>query len=81
MNYLLGFLIFILHSFNDRSQLKTAMDNAEKDYTSKFQTLKAYEAVGMGFDKLVEEYTVLLSELENKQWAVSEMKTTGQQTG
>ncbi|XP_041375910.1 HAUS augmin-like complex subunit 4 [Gigantopelta aegis] len=61
-----------------KSHLKTAMDSTEKDYSNKCQTLKAFEAVGMGFDRLVEEYTVLRGELENKRWALSELKNQEQ---
>lgn len=38
------------------------------------QALVAYESVGMGFDSLVEEYTQLRDEVENKKWAVRELK-------
>ena len=36
--------------------------------------LKAYQAVGMGFDELVREYTQLRDEVDNKKWAVRELR-------
>ena len=38
--------------------------------------LKAYEVVGVSFANLVEEFTDLTSEIENKKWAIQELVTS-----
>ncbi|XP_071085100.1 HAUS augmin-like complex subunit 4 [Haliotis cracherodii] len=63
-----------------RKHLDSAIDDHEKDMVRVGQALRAYEAVGMGFDGLVEEYTRLRGELENKQWALAELQQTTTQT-
>ena len=35
--------------------------------------LAAYESVGVGFDSLVDEYTKLSGDIENKKWALQEL--------
>ena len=38
--------------------------------------LVAYESVGMGFDTLVQQYGALMAEIDNKKWALSELRQT-----
>ncbi|KAH3774522.1 HAUS augmin-like complex subunit 4 isoform X1 [Dreissena polymorpha] len=57
---------------NVRSHLEEAHKEAEKEKLHREQALKAYQAVGGGFEKIVAEYGQLMSELENKQWALAE---------
>ena len=38
--------------------------------------LIAYESVGMGFDALVQQYAALMAEIDNKKWALSELRQT-----
>ncbi|KAL5021616.1 hypothetical protein ScPMuIL_000771 [Solemya velum] len=57
-----------------RKQLDSKLHEGHKERTNLRQALQAYEAVGMGFDSLVEEYGQLCEELENKQWAMSELE-------
>lgn len=45
------------------------------EISSASQALKSYESVGLGFDALVREYTYLKDEIENKKWAIKELKT------
>jgi len=37
-------------------------------------SLKAYDGIGLGFETLVREYTHLRDEVENKTWAMKEIK-------
>ena len=39
-------------------------------------TLQAYQSVGLGFDNLVKQYSVLMTEIDNKTWALSELRQT-----
>ncbi|XP_076111308.1 HAUS augmin-like complex subunit 4 [Mytilus galloprovincialis] len=57
-----------------RKYLKSEHDETETEYTNVSQALKAYESVGMGFDSLVNEYSKLKNEVENKQWALKEFQ-------
>ena len=49
-------------------------EKTSSDISASSQALKAYESVGLGFDALVREYTYLKEEIENKQWAIRELK-------
>ncbi|KAK3726769.1 hypothetical protein QZH41_010411 [Actinostola sp. cb2023] len=59
-------------------KIREHLVQAEQEETRQLQragqTLQAYESVGMGFDQLVQEYTVLLREIDNKRWALSELR-------
>lgn len=57
-----------------RKQLDSKLHEGYNERTNLTQALHAYEAVGMGFDSLVQEYHQLREELENKQWAMSELE-------
>lgn len=59
-------------------RIKASLKDAEEESTAEFhrltQTLLAYESVGMGFDSLVQQYTTLMAEIDNKKWALSELR-------
>lgn len=57
-----------------KKYLKSKYTETESEYSNVTQALKAYESVGMGFDSLVNEYSRLKNEVENKQWALSEFQ-------
>ena len=40
------------------------------------QALKAYKSVGMGFDDLVQLYGDIIAEIDNKKWALTELRHT-----
>ena len=38
------------------------------------QSLKAYKSIGMGFDDLVQLYSDITAEIDNKKWALTELR-------
>ncbi|XP_071957377.1 HAUS augmin-like complex subunit 4 isoform X2 [Antedon mediterranea] len=48
----------------------------EKELNQVSQALQSYQSLGMGFDKMVQEYDQLQAEIDNKRWALSEFKTS-----
>ena len=67
---------FIVHftCSNFRAYLKDAEEESSAELHRLTQTLLAYESVGMGFDGLVQQYTTLMAEIDNKKWALSELR-------
>ena len=59
-----------------RAYLKDAEEGSSAELHRLTQTLLAYESVGMGFDSLVQQYTTLMAEIDNKKWALSELRQT-----
>ena len=59
---------------NFRAYLKDAEEESSAELHRLTQTLVAYESVGMGFDGLVQQYTTLMAEIDNKKWALSELR-------
>ena len=59
---------------NFRAYLKDAEEESSAELHRLTQTLLAYESVGMGFDGLVQQYTTLMAEIDNKRWALSELR-------
>ena len=57
-----------------RGEVDQALRHTEQDLQQVSQALRAYESVGMGFDLLVKEYTQLRDDVDNKRWAVRELK-------
>ncbi|XP_050395830.1 HAUS augmin-like complex subunit 4 [Patella vulgata] len=57
-----------------KKHVEETTDIAEKDLSRISQALTAYDSVGMGFENLVDEYSKLRSELENKRWAMTELQ-------
>lgn len=70
-------MMFIFHY---RKCLKSKYAETEREYSNVTQSLKAYESVGMGFDSLVNEYSRLKNEVENKHWALSEFQQSLEHT-
>ena len=54
--------------------MDSAVQDTETELYKAREALKSYEAVGMGFETLVEEFTQLKLEVDNKKWAVRELK-------
>ena len=50
-----------------------ALVETQHELSTVQHALKAYEVVGVSFESLVEEYTALTSEIENKKWAIQEL--------
>ena len=65
---------FTFTYFNFRAYLKDAEEESSAELHRLTQTLVAYESVGMGFDGLVQQYTALMAEIDNKKWALSELR-------
>ena len=61
-------------SFICRKELDNSICDTHNEIQQVSQVLAGYESIGMGFDSLVEEYTKLCDEVENKTWAVRELK-------
>ncbi|XP_072024848.1 HAUS augmin-like complex subunit 4 [Amphiura filiformis] len=57
-----------------RHHLNLAIQEREKDVSRLQRALQAYESVGMGFDALVKEYEQLQGAIDNKKWALTELK-------
>ncbi|XP_060068539.1 HAUS augmin-like complex subunit 4 [Ylistrum balloti] len=60
-----------------RCHLDANFRESDKEFHHISQALQSYEAVGMGFDELVEEYRKLKEEKDNKQWALTELHRGG----
>lgn len=67
-------LIFFSLHIHLRASLKDAEEESTAEFHRLTQTLLAYESVGMGFDSLVQQYTTLMAEIDNKKWALSELR-------
>lgn len=84
MNLALKFLDFVrlykwqilksLFSVLFRDTLHGAKVEAEKSKTYVTKTLQTYESLGSEFDDLVMEYQTLKEEMDNKEWALSELQ-------
>ncbi|KAL9976210.1 hypothetical protein ACROYT_G013482 [Oculina patagonica] len=57
-----------------KAYLKDAEEESSAELHRLTQTLLAYESVGMGFVSLVQQYTTLMAEIDNKKWALSELR-------
>ena len=57
-----------------RHHLSRAIQDREVEVSRLGQALQAYQAIGMGFDQLVHEYEQLQAALDNKTWALTELK-------
>ena len=62
--------LFFLHN---REHLREATEMKEKDLNRVNLALRAYAAVGYGFDELADEYGTLMRDMENKEWALDEL--------
>ncbi|XP_033101548.1 HAUS augmin-like complex subunit 4 isoform X2 [Anneissia japonica] len=59
-----------------KRHLSHAYHENEKELNRVTQALQSYQALGMGFDKMVQEYEQLQADIENKRWALSEFKAS-----
>ncbi|XP_022108746.1 HAUS augmin-like complex subunit 4 isoform X2 [Acanthaster planci] len=57
-----------------KHHLNRAIQERDKDVTRLSQALQAYQSIGMGFDQLVQEYEQLQAAIDNKTWALTELK-------
>ncbi|EDO45924.1 predicted protein [Nematostella vectensis] len=57
-----------------RGLLEVAKEEEERELQRAREALQAYESVGMGFEALVREYSALMIEIDNKKWALSELR-------
>ena len=60
--------------FSGRQHLEGAIQECETDLTRHKQAIKSYETLGMGFDEIVSEYQELKAAVDNKKWALRELK-------
>jgi len=54
--------------------LDKSIADTEQELCRCSTTLRAYESVGSDFDAVVQEFTQLRSDIENKRWALHELK-------
>ena len=59
-----------------RNHLDMSLVETQHDLSTVQHALSAYQAVGAGFDRLVEDFTKLSSDIENKTWALNELATS-----
>lgn len=57
-----------------RSELDKSIADTEQELSQSTTALRTYESVGTGFDAVVQEFTRLRSDIENKRWALHELK-------
>ncbi|XP_061163614.1 HAUS augmin-like complex subunit 4 [Saccostrea echinata] len=57
-----------------KETLHSAKEEADKSKTYVTKTLQTYESLGSEFDELVTEYQRLKEEIDNKEWALSELQ-------
>lgn len=57
-----------------RRHLEGAIGERETDLARHAQALKSYETLGMGFNEIVAEYQELRAAIDNKKWALRELK-------
>lgn len=58
----------------NRSELDTSLADTEKELNRLTAAVRAYESVGNEFDSVVDEFTRLRAEVENRRWALHELK-------
>ena len=59
-----------------RESLQGKENETKKELHRVMQSLKAYKSVGMGFDDLVQLYGDIIAEIDNKKWALAELRHT-----
>jgi len=57
-----------------RSHLDEKRKQIMEDWAKTEDGVRLYESIGMGFDKLVEEYAEILEEIRNKEWAIRQLR-------
>jgi len=56
------------------NSVNKTLGNSESEYSQVKQSLQTYEGVGQGFDEIVQEFTRLREEIDNKTWAMRELQ-------
>ena len=59
-----------------RSQLDRQLKTTNVAISKARESLRVYESVGSSFDQLVEKYTQITMEIDNKKWALTELQKT-----
>ncbi|XP_041454233.1 HAUS augmin-like complex subunit 4 isoform X1 [Lytechinus variegatus] len=62
-----------------RQHLEGAVQERKTDLMRHSQALKNYEAIGTGFEEIVNEYQELTAAIDNKKWALRELKQSLQE--
>ena len=60
--------------FHCRQSLQSKENDTKKELHRVMQSLKAYKAIGMGFEELVHLYGDIIAEIDNKKWALTELR-------
>ena len=65
-------------SVNALKQIRQSLESKENDTKKELhrvmQSLKAYTSIGMGFEELVQLYGDIIAEIDNKKWALTELR-------
>ena len=59
-----------------RSQLDRQLKTTNVAISKAKESLRVYESVGSSFEQLVEKYTQITMEIDNKKWALTELQKT-----
>eukprot|EP00794_Sanderia_malayensis_P018655 gene18655-20536_t len=59
-----------------RNVLETALAESKTELRTIRETLQVYESIGPDFVSIVKQYVKLTAEIDNKRWALSELKRT-----
>ena len=58
----------------NRQSLQGKENDIKKELHRVMQALKAYKSIGMGFEELVQLYGDIIAEIDNKKWALTELR-------
>ena len=72
------FLTYTFCTLFPRNSLDVALQDSKTELARIKELLNVYESVGPGFEALVKQYTQLTAQIDNKKWALSELKRTQQ---
>ena len=59
---------------DNRQSLESKENDTKKELHRVMQSLKAYKSIGMGFEELVQLYGDIIAEIDNKKWALTELR-------
>jgi len=57
-----------------RSELDSSINDTENELSRVTAAVRSYESVGIEFDSLVDEFTRVRAEVDNRRWALHELK-------
>ncbi|RDD46921.1 HAUS augmin-like complex subunit 4 [Trichoplax sp. H2] len=63
-----------------KHHLVTAQAEVENELTTISESLRSYEAIGMGFDKIVLQYAEIAKSIDEKRWALSQINESSNHT-